>query len=349
MNARPITRFVSPPAALIAVLAATACSRDAPHLPLPAGVPAAITIAGGPIYPESLTSTRDGSVIIGSIGTQQIFRAKPAAADAAPWIAPGTDGIKSIFGVFADEASNTLYACSNIAPPTGTPAPEGTLHAFDLTTGAPQGHHPLPTAGALCNDIAVGSDGTAYATDSNNMEIVRLKRGAPTLEVWAGHGAFGTGGVLDGIAVLGNRVIVTTLDSSRMFSVPIQPDGSAGAVVEVKLSRRLERPDGIRSIGPDTLLVAEGGVGRLGSLWAKLKGGPGGPALAEVTLNGDSGTVTTLQRGFPEGPVSVTLVGTSAYVLEGRLKEYYSAAGTSARAFHATAVEVAKGLEIGKP
>jgi hypothetical protein len=69
--------------------------------------------------------------------------------------------------------------------------------------------------------VAVGTDGTAYATDTNNMDVVRLKRGATALEVWVGAGAFGpTGVVLDGISVLGKGVYVNTLVTSKLFTIP---------------------------------------------------------------------------------------------------------------------------------
>jgi streptogramin lyase len=65
------------------------------------------------------------------------------------------------------------------------------LKAFDLQTGALKKKYPLPTAGAFCNDIAVGTDGTAYISDTNNTEVDRLARGSNQLEVWAGKGGFG--------------------------------------------------------------------------------------------------------------------------------------------------------------
>lgn len=296
-----------------------------------AAPPAEIAIPGDRIFPESLTSARDGSVIIGSIGTHQIFRVKPGKATAEPWIKPGTDGLQSVFGVFADNRSHTLYACSNHLGPPAPGAPPGTLYTFDLRSGKPKGHYPFPTAGALCNDIAVGADGTAYATDTGNMEVVRLRKGAKALEVWADHGAFGPkGGVLDGIAVLGNRVLAGTLFTSKLFSIPIEADGSAGRVTEVKLDRPIERPDGIRSFGDDTLLVVEGG---------------GGGRLSKIKLTGDSGTVAVVKQGYPEGPVAVTVVGTTAYVAEGQLAAMMHRPGTPAppvKPFHATAVEVGR-------
>lgn len=293
-----------------------------------AAAPAEIVIPGEKLFTESLTSTKDGAVIIGSVGGRTIFRAQPGVASAEAWIQPGTDGMQGIFGVFADDKSNTLYACSgSFGPPGGPPPPPSTLHTFDLKTGAPKGKYPMPTPGAFCNDIAVDSDGNAYASDTQNMQVVRLKKGAKELEVWAGADmGFGPkGGVLDGIAVLGDRVLVNALLTSKLFSVPIEKGGKAGAITEVKLDRTVERPDGMRSVGKDTLLVAEGGSGG---------------KLASVKLSGDSGKVTTLKEGFPDGPVAVTVVGTTAYVLEGQLAAMRgpNAAAAPAKPFKATAV-----------
>src|SRR5690349_19709185 len=113
-----------------------------------ASPPAEILIPGDRIFPESLTSTADGAVIIGSIGARTIFRAAPGSANAEVFVKPDTDGMKGIFGVFADNKSNTLYACSGSfgRPQAGEAPPVSALYAFDLKTGASKGHYPLPTA-----------------------------------------------------------------------------------------------------------------------------------------------------------------------------------------------------------
>lgn len=304
-------------------------------LPVAADAPPAhIVVQGERIFPESLTSASDGTVIIGSIAQRAIYRAPPGSALAVQWIKPGTDGMQSIFGVLADEASDTLWACSNsFGPPQpGSPPPRATLYAFDLQSGAPKGRYPFPAAGSFCNDISIGPDGTAYATDTNNMEVVRLKKGATQLDEWVGNGAFGPrGGIVDGIVVLDGRVIVGTLATSKLFSVPIEPDGSAGPVTEVTLDQPLARPDGIRRFGRDGLLLAEGGSsGR----------------LSRVILSGNRGTVTVVEQGFPDGPVAVTVVGTTAYLLEGQLASLMrrrapdADASAAPKPFRATAVEV---------
>jgi sugar lactone lactonase YvrE len=279
---------------LLVVSTLAACTQRSPG--------AAVTVPGKGIFPESITSAPDGSVYIGSIGKHSIYRAAPGASQAGPFVPPDTGGLHEVLGVMADANSGTLWACSDPGPPPA-PGAVATLIAFDLATGAVKASYPLPTPGGLCNDIALGADGNAYVTDTNNMEVLRLAPGAPQLMHWAGAGEFGDqAALLDGIAVLGDRVLVATFGTGRLFAIPVQADGSAGAVAEVKLDRALDRPDGMRAFGSHALLVAESGAGR----------------LARVDVDGESGHATTLREGFGGGIVSVTLVGEQALVIEGQ-------------------------------
>ncbi|MFO1504512.1 MAG: hypothetical protein U1F39_11970 [Steroidobacteraceae bacterium] len=338
--------------ALLVALAAAGCAKKEEAAPasaapaaaaapasaaLAAGMPAEIVIPGEHITPESLTSTTDGHVIIGSVQAGTIWRAAPGAGTAEAWIKPGTDGLTGVFGVFADNAGNTLYACSGSfgAPPAGgPPPPPSTLHTFDLTTGAPKGKYPMPEANAFCNDIALDANGNVYVTDTNNMLIGRLPKGGKKIETWAGQdGSLGAKGqVLDGIAVLGDRVFVNALMASKLYAVPIGENGAAGKAVEIKTDRVIDRPDGMRSFGGSDLLVAEGG---------------GKGALSRVTISGDTGKSVVLKEGFPDGPVAVTVVGTTAYVLEGQLALMMNPPKPGetpppAKPYKATAVEVGK-------
>ncbi len=297
-----------------------------------AAAPAEIVVQGERVYPESLTSASDGTVIIGGLGSHAIYRAKPGSAAAELWIAAGTDGLQSVLGVFADEKSNTLWACSSTFAAPGSPPPPGAdLHAFDLKSGASKARYPLPTAGSLCNDIAIAKDGTLYVTDTRNMQVLRLKKGAASLEVWAGGEGFGPkDGVLDGIALLGQRVLVNALVENKLYSVPIESDGRAGAIVEVKLDQPISRPDGMRSFGKNSLLLVDAAEGG---------------RLSLVTLKGDEGVVKTLKSGFADGPTAVTLVGTNAYVLEAQLAKMRAnppVPSSSLNPFRATAVPVGK-------
>lgn len=310
-------------ARLIARSTLAACLASSAALASP---PAQIVVPGTNLATESITSTADGTVIIGSMNSGIIFRAKPGAAKAEPWIRPGPEtGLMNVLGVLAQGATNTLWACSfSAGSATASPAPT-TLHAFDLTTGAPKGKWSFPTPGGLCNDIAIGPDGSAYVTDSNNMQIVRLPKGGKAIEVWAGNGAFGPkDALLDGIAVVGHTVVVNTLQTSKLFSVPIGPRGEAGAVTEVRLDQPIAKPDGQRRFGDNGILIVESGAeGR----------------LSHIVFEGeklDSGKVTRIKMGFPDDPVSVTMVGETAYVLEAQ----WDAAKHPPKPFKATAVHV---------
>jgi len=180
----------------------------------------------------------------------------------------------------------------------------------------------------------VDAKGNVYITDTQNMLIDRLAKGSTRLETWAGKdGSLGAkGGVLDGIAVLGDRVLVNALVASKLYALPIGADGAAGKAVEIKTNRVIDHPDGMRSFGGSDLLIAEGG---------------GAGRLSRVTITGDSGNAATVKEGFPDGPVAVTVVDTTAYVLEGQLSLMMAPpkageAVPAAKPYKATAVEVGK-------
>jgi hypothetical protein len=147
-------------------------------LTLSAASPTEVTIHEDKPFPESLTSTSDGSLIIGSLAKGEVLRAAHGAATAEPWIKPGTAGLQRLLGVLADQRANTLWVCSSKLP-EGAPT---ALKTFDLKTGAPRASFDFPGDNALCNDIAIGPDGTAYATDTTAARIMRLKKGATALE-----------------------------------------------------------------------------------------------------------------------------------------------------------------------
>ena len=213
----------------------------------PAAAPSELRIPGTKIFPESLTSARDGTVYIGSVGQAQVYRVLPGKDTAEVFIKPGTGGLREVFGVLADDRTGTLWICSNVRnQPANAPAVPSALHSFDLKTGASRARYEFPQGG-MCNDIAVGGNGSVYATDTSGMQVLRLPKSRGALEVWAGNGAFGPpGGVLDGIAVVDGRVIVNTLLTSKLFAVNIKNDGSAGKVEELELSSPVTRPDGMR-------------------------------------------------------------------------------------------------------
>lgn len=242
---------------------------------------------------ESLTSTASGAVIFGSMAKAEVFRAAKGAASAEVWIKPGTNGLQRILGVLADERSGTLWVCSS-----GTPT---ALKTFDLESGAPKASYDFPGGTGLCNDIAVATDGTVYATDTNGNRVVRLQKGGPAMEEWSADPKLAGG--IDGIAMGDDRTVyINTFFTGHLVRIAVGADGKAGAVTELNLSKPISRPDGMRAVKQDTLLLAEG-AGR----------------VDRVTIQGDNADIAVLKEDL-NGPTAVTTVGDTVWVLEGRVR-----------------------------
>src|SRR5689334_20289902 len=145
-----------------------------------AAQPTEIVLPGKGIFPESITSTSDGTLIIGSLGHGNVSRIAPGKTAAEEWIKPGTGGLNGVLGVFADEKGKNLWVCSNNLENKGEAT---SVKSFDLKTGAPKGTYPLPGDNALCNDIATAANGTTYITDTRQNSVLMLKAGSKSLEL----------------------------------------------------------------------------------------------------------------------------------------------------------------------
>ena len=203
-----------------------------------------ITLPGTRIFPESITSTADGALIIGSLGHGNILRVAPGKTTAEEWIKAGTGGLNGVLGVYADEKNKLLWVCSNNLEGKG----EATaVMSFDLKSGAPKRTYRLPGEGPLCNDIAVGSDGTAYVSDTRLNSILMLRPGAKSLEVAAKDPLLAGA---DGLA-FGDKstLYVNSVSANKILRLDLGPDGKSKSVVDLKLPRMLDRPDGMRESG----------------------------------------------------------------------------------------------------
>jgi hypothetical protein len=171
---------------------------------------------------------------------------------AEEWIKPGTGGLNSVLGVYADEKNKVLWVCSNKFEDTGEAT---SVKTFDLKTGAPKKTYALPGEPVLCNDIAVGADRTAYLTDTRQGSVLMLKPGASALEIVAKDPLLASA---DGLA-FGDTTTsyVNGVTNGKLLRLELGQDGKAKNIVELKLPRTLGRPDGMRKIGKQRLLLAE--------------------------------------------------------------------------------------------
>ncbi|SHL15312.1 hypothetical protein SAMN05444159_5148 [Bradyrhizobium lablabi] len=257
-------------------------------------------------FPESVTSTNDGTLYAGSFNLGGVVKAT-SGGKAEQFIKPGAGDSRSTLGVLADEKGGMLYVCSNDLSGLGVAGPGdakgAALKLFDLKSGVLKGSFALKDPKSLCNDIAVGGDGTAYITDSFTPNVYSLKPGGSALEVFATDPALAPakdGVGLDGIAFgADGNLYVTTYIPAALFRIAVK-DGKAGAVTALKSSRPLDHADAMRSFG-DSLLLIEGNG-----------------KLDKVTVKGDAAEIETIKDGFTE-PVSVTQVGNTAWVAEGKL------------------------------
>src|SRR4029077_3014838 len=204
-----------------------------------------IPVPGTKAFPESITSTSDGALIVGRLGDGGIVRVEPRTAETTVFVQPGAAGSRSILGVFADEASSTLWACSNdLSALGGSVAGSDTrsaLKSFDLNTGDAKHSFSLPGSHAYCNDITVDAKGSVYVTDSANPTILKLSAGATTFDVFAQDSAFSppqSGGAgLDGIAFGSDgNLYVTTYAAGELLRVEVK-DGKAGRVTKLSGNR----------------------------------------------------------------------------------------------------------------
>jgi sugar lactone lactonase YvrE len=275
-----------------------------------------VKLPGDQAFPESITAAPDGTLYVSSPAVGGVWRIKPQTADVGEWIKPGAFGSRSTLGVLVDKKANLLWVCSNDFSSAGIPGPSivtgSYLKGFDLSSGEGKVSAELPGKATLCNDMAVGEDGSLFVTNSLAPQILRLKPGSAQLEVWLENPAFeqppqGAPG-LDGIAFGGDgNLYVNTFAKGDFFRVDVK-DGLPGKITKLNPSRPLKFPDGLRSTGGQTFFMAEGGG-----------------SVDRITVNGDDVEIATIKDGIA-GPTSVVLVGQTLWVSEGQLPHLFEAA-----------------------
>ena len=253
--------------------------------------PAIISIPSKNLFPESITSTADGAIIIGSYGTSTIWRIPAGENNASQWI-DASKNMGPLLGVLADERSGRLLVC------------QAGVKTFDLKTGAAKEALAIPTGNPFCNDLAVRDDGSIFVTDTTGAKIFMFAKGAATaVEVASDPLLAGA----DGLAFLSDpdKLYVNTVTTSKLLRLDLAKDGKVTRITELKLSRPLQGPDGMRPIDGKRLIIAEGS-GR----------------TAMGVPDGDNVEITTLKEGGMEGGTpAVTVTKGMGWTIEGKLRQ----------------------------
>lgn len=290
-----ISRYLA--ALSLAVLAHSAIAADS----------ASITLPGKRAYPESLTSTADGTIFAGNLAEGGVLRIRKGKVE--PFILPGAFGTRSIEGVFADEESHTLWVCSNDYTQYGLTAlgeSASAVKGFDLATGKGKISLTLPGGPNECNDFAKDEAGALYVAETTGGRILRLAPGGAALEIWAEDPRFKEAdGGPDGIALGGpGELYLNTYGGSHLFRIRIA-DGKPAKIDELGLSQPFFHADGLRRLDASHFVMVEG-AGRLDLL----------------AIEQDHVSVRELAKGLDE-PAGVTVAGSRIWVSEARVSTIF--------------------------
>jgi sugar lactone lactonase YvrE len=258
---------------------------------------AEILIVDEKSQPESLTVAPGGILIVGSASTPFIYKVRPGSTTAEKFVDASAEGAGTFFfGMLADGASKTLWACQLTPVPGTAPVQRHTvLRGFDLSTGVEKLRWNLPGDNSVCNDFSVGPDKALYISDTSNSKIYKLPAGAATAELFLeDHALYG----IDGITFLDGTLYVNNVFSNNLYRIPVDAAGKAGKPVDIWMDQPVKGPDGMRATN-GKLLLAENGSGK----------------ISVITVNGDKASVTVIKEGL-KTPTAVEPAGDMIWVAE---------------------------------
>src|ERR1700730_8207022 len=258
---------------------------------------AEILIVDDKSQPESLTLAPGGILIVGSASTPFIYKVRPGSTTPEKFVDASAEGPGTFFfGMLADAATNTLWACQLTPVPGTTPANRHTaLRAFDLSTGAQKLRWNLPGDNSVCNDFSIGPDKALYISDTINSKIYKLPAGATAAELFLEeHALYG----IDGITFLDGTLYVNKVFSNNLYRIPVDSAGKAGKPVDIWMDQPIKGPDGMRAAN-GKLLVAENASGK----------------ISVITVNGDKASISTIMEGL-NMPTGIEPAGDTIWIAE---------------------------------
>lgn len=297
----------------------------------------AINLTPERFFPEGVAVSKEGNFYVGSMDTGAIYTATANDEEASPFIEPDDDNqLVSVIGLYVDDATQTLYACSSDAGNSQNAgnAPVAIV-AFDLSDdGAFVARYEWPeysgepgfdTTGydpnGFCNDMTMDADGNLYATDSWYPRIVMLPAGGDELEEWAIDEA---GTVfpadspwhLNGIDIDQSNDIMYVVENhpGALYAIPLDDPTD---ITEIALTRtddvdttdtNILSPDGLKVAAPNLLITAEGANN--------------GGDVAVIRIDGDEGEIAEVISGFDQ-VATFALREASAWIVENQADHFW--------------------------
>jgi SMP-30/Gluconolactonase/LRE-like region len=130
------------------------------------------------LWPEGIAVDADtGDLYVGSIGRRAIYRVSPDGR-VEEFGASSEDGLMEVLGIWVDSRRRTLWAVTGLGEydePLNGPPRKNELVRYDLETGRLENRYEAPDDELrLLNDVVVGPDGTAWATETLRGELFRV-------------------------------------------------------------------------------------------------------------------------------------------------------------------------------
>lgn len=261
-----------------------------------------IQIGDKMVFPESITTTSDGTLYAGSFTTGAVFKAAPGATAATQFIAPQTEGATGVIGVYADEKAGLLWVCnSDPGAFSGQGKFPAVARSYALADGSAKASYPMGD-GSFCNDFVSTADGTVYVADTSGGKVDVIKAGGTTADQWFADKALAG---VDGISIgKDGAMYVNNVMTGKLYRIAINADGSAGALTEIATSAPLKGPDGMRFGDDGVLYLAENGAGQVDA----------------ITIDGDKADVKVIKGGF-DTPTAVSKHGNTLWVGEAKFSK----------------------------
>ena len=274
-----------------------------------------LQVPGANFFPVGLSSSKDGTLFVASAGTGEVLKFPPGA-NVPTVVVPASGAVAP--NLLVDDGASTLYLCVDKFAGPGFSNPAASVNAYDLSGKLVQSY-PLPNQGtSLCEDFAFDGSHNLYVTDAFLGVVYILPAKATALQVWTQDVAFTStdssvppfgahGIVFDGTS----NLFVDNFNTSTLYRIPIESDGSAGTAVPVTVTPALENPESLRMLDAHTLVVGQGFGGGSANV-SQLSVAANDTATATILINNLQGASSVALMG--DGSLWVTQSQTAAFV-----------------------------------